>query len=165
MNSHESLYVNELSRKLDLDKRNLVKKLKELEMYGILKSQNRGNLRFYSINKNYPLYKEYEKIIQKTIGLEDRLKKVMQEVTGVKEAYIYGSYAENKMDTHSDIDLLIIGNHELLFLQKKINMLQKEVDREINSVNMSEREFKKRLKSRDPFILEILGKKSIKIIG
>ena len=29
INPHQSLYVNELSRKLDLDKRNLVKKIKE----------------------------------------------------------------------------------------------------------------------------------------
>ena len=39
INPQESLYVNELSSKLQLDKRNLVKKLKELEEVGILKSQ------------------------------------------------------------------------------------------------------------------------------
>ena len=31
INPHENLYVNEISRKLQLDKRNLVKKIKELE--------------------------------------------------------------------------------------------------------------------------------------
>ncbi len=44
INPQESLYVNELSRNLDLDKRNLVKKLKELEKEGILKSQINVNL-------------------------------------------------------------------------------------------------------------------------
>ena len=53
LNPQESLYVNELSRKLALDKRNLVKKLKELENETILKSEKRGNLRFYSINRDY----------------------------------------------------------------------------------------------------------------
>jgi len=165
INPHESLYINELSRKLSLDKRNLVKKLKELEKHGILKSQIRRNLKLYSINKSYPLYKEYKKIILKTIGLEDKLKRFMKEIAGVKEAYIYGSYAKDKMDTHSDVDLLVVGNHEILLLQRKLNKFQKEIEREINSVSMDEHEFKKRIKNKDPFILEVLKKKHIKIIG
>ena len=165
INPQESLYVNELSRKLNLDKRNLVKKLKELEKDGILKSQMRRNLKLYSINKSYPLYKEYKNIILKTTGLEDKLKKVMKEVAGIVEVYIYGSYAKNKMDAHSDIDLLIIGNHKIVLLQRKLNKLQKETDREINSVSMDEHEFKKRLKKKDPFISEVLRRKHIKIIG
>jgi len=164
INPQESLYVNELSRKLNLDKRNLVKKLKELEKDGILKSQIRRNLKLYSINKSYPLYKEYKNIILKTTGLEDKLKKVMKEVAGIVEVYIYGSYAKNKMDAHSDIDLLIIGNHKIVLLQRKLNRLQKETDREINSVSMDEHEYKKRLKNKDPFISEVLKRKHIKII-
>jgi len=58
INPHENLYVNELTRKLNLDKRNLVKKIRQLENEGILKSQSRGNLKLYSINTDYSLYKE-----------------------------------------------------------------------------------------------------------
>lgn len=164
INPEESLYINELSKKLNLDKRNLVKKLKELEKNGILKSQPRGNLKFYSLNQNYPLYEEYKKIILKTVGLEERLRHITREIEGVKEAYIYGSYAKNKMDVHSDIDLLVIGSHEMVILQKKLNTLQKEIDREINSVSMDEREFKKRIEKSDPFIIEVLKGKNIKIV-
>jgi len=165
LNPHESLYVNELERKLKLDKRNLVKKMRELENEGLLKSQIRGNLKLYSINKDYPLYKEYNKIILKTVGFEDRLKKILEGIEGIKEAYLYGSYAQNSMDVHSDIDLLVIGNQDILTLQRKLNKLQKEIDREINTVNMDERELKKRVKNKDPFISEIFKNKHIKVIG
>lgn len=164
LNPQESLYVNELCRKLVVDKRNLVKKLKELETEGILKTQTRGNLRLYSINKDYPLYEEYKKIILKTIGFENRLKKMIKEIDGVKEAYIYGSYAKNKMSSYSDIDLLVIGHHDVVSLQKKINKLQREIDREINVVNMDEREFEKRRNKNDPFISGILTEKYIRVI-
>ena len=164
INPRENLYVNELLRKLSLDKRNLVKKLRELEKEGILKSQTRGNLRLYSINKSYPLYKEYEKIVLKTVGLEDRLKKLIGEIPGINEAYIYGSYANNKMDTHSDIDLLVVGSHKIILLQSRLNKLQKEIEREINIVNMDQREFKKRIQKKDAFILGVLKDKNIKII-
>lgn len=164
INPRENLYVNEILRKLSLDKRNLVKKLRELEKEGILKSQTRGNLRLYSINKSYPLYKEYEKIVLKTVGLEDRLKKLIGEIPGINEAYIYGSYANNKMDTHSDIDLLVVGSHKIILLQSRLNKLQKEIEREINVVNMGQREFKKRIQKKDAFLLGALKGKNIKII-
>lgn len=164
LNPEDTLYVNELCRKLEVDKRNLVKKIKELAQEGILKSQIRGNLKFYSLNRNYPLYEEYKRIILKTIGFEDSLKSITEGIEGVKEAYIYGSYAKNKMDVYSDIDLLVVGNHSVIALQRKLNKLQKEIKREINIVNMDENDFKKRIKNKDPFVCEILKGKNIRII-
>jgi len=110
------LYINEISKKFKLDKRNLVKKMKELEKEGILKSQRRGNLKLYSINQDYPLYEEYKGIVIKTLGFEENLKAVLKASKGVKEAYIYGSYAEDKMDVYSGIDLLVVGNHNMALL-------------------------------------------------
>lgn len=163
LNPKESLYVNELSRNLVLDKRNLVKKIKELETEGILKSQVRGNLKLYSINRDYPLYNEYRKIVIKTIGFEGNLRNALKDIKALKDAYIYGSYPKNKMDTHSDIDLLIVGSHNIISLQKKLNKLQREINREINVVNMNEKEFKRKIKNRDPFIIGILRNKYIRI--
>lgn len=164
INPQESLYVNELSSKLQLDKRNLVKKLKELEEVGILKSQSKGNLRLYSINKKYALYKEYKQIIFKTVGIEYNLKKIINNIVGIKHAYIYGSYVKGKMDVHSDIDLLIVGEHNIIALQRALNKFQKEIDREVNVVNMDASEFKKRIKNQDTFISEVLKNKHIKIV-
>jgi len=164
LNPQECLYVNEISNKLGLDKRNLVKKLKELEMECILKSRNRGNLKLYSINEKYPLYNEYRKIILKTIGVERELKETLQKIKKIKEAYIYGSYAKNKMDIHSDIDILVIGEQDVLSLQRKINVIQSEIDRAINVVNMGKKEYKDRLQRKDPFIKDIFKQEHIKII-
>ncbi|GEM_PF-3646523 len=38
----------------------------------------------------------------------------------IKEAYIYGSYAQDALSAHSDLDLLVVGNYEIKTLQKKI---------------------------------------------
>lgn len=164
INPHESLYVNELSKRLQLDKRNLVKKINQLEMEGILNRQTRGNLKLYSINKNYSLYEEYKKIVMKTTGLEANLNNIFKGVKGIKEAYIYGSYASNSADTHSDVDLLVVGDHSIIMLQNRLNKLQKEIGREINVVNIDEIEFKTRVKNKDPFITGVLVKKHIRII-
>jgi len=68
------------------------------------------------------------------------------------------------MDSHSDIDLLVVGAQDTIPLQKQINKLQKEIDREINVISISQQEFDSRRKKKDPFISEIIRKEYLKII-
>jgi hypothetical protein len=68
------------------------------------------------------------------------------------------------MAFHSDVDMLVIGSISTITLQKLIHKLQKDIDREINATVMSEGEFKKRVKNKDPFIGGILKQKHIKVI-
>jgi predicted nucleotidyltransferase len=164
LNPHQSLYVNELARRLAVDKRNLVKKLRELELDGLMVSEKRGNLRLYRINQKFPLYKEYERIVLKTIGVEEKLRQILRAVPGVKEAYLYGSYAQERMSAHSDLDLLVIGDHKIVVLQKRLISLQSEIGREVNTVNMSEEEFGRRKAKKDPFLSGIFGHKAIKLV-
>jgi predicted nucleotidyltransferase/predicted transcriptional regulator with HTH domain len=163
LNPHESQYVNELSRKLSLDKRNLVKKIRDLEKEGLLKSEVRGNMRLYSLNKHYPLLAEMKNIFLKTAGVENKLRTILNELPGVKKAFLFGSYAQDKMSAHSDIDLLIVGNHKIIALQKKLSALQKELEREINAINMDEPEFAKKRRNQDPFISNIFKNKTIEL--
>jgi len=164
LHPEDNLFVNEISRKLDIDKRNLVKKLKELEEEGILTSEARGNQKLYSMNSSYPLHNEYRKIVFKTIGIENRLRDLLKTVEGVKKVYLFGSYAKDELDAHSDIDLLVIGEHKIVKLQKQITLLQKEIDREINVVNMDNKEFKNRKKRKDVFLETVFRKKYIEVI-
>ncbi len=164
LHEDESLYINELVRRLGVDKRNLVKKLNEFEREGLFKSEVIGNQKYYSLNKKYPLYKEYKKIILKTIGIEKQLKTALSNIKGIKKAFIYGSYAEDKMDAFSDIDIIVIGNHSTVLLHKKIAQLQKLTEREINIISISQEEFNSKIKSNDSFITDILRKKRINII-
>lgn len=164
LHPEERLFVNEISRKLNLDKRNLVKKLKELEEEGIFQSETRGNQKNYSINTSFPLFNEYKQIVFKTIGIEKKLRDILEKVEGVQKAYLFGSYAKNELDTHSDIDLLVIGEHKVISLQRHINSLQKQIDREINIVNIDKKEFDDRKKRKDPFIESILKEKHIEVI-
>lgn len=161
LNPKAKNYINELAKILDLDPKNLYRKLRELEKEGILESEFLGKQRYFYLSKS-PIVEAYRQIILKTVGFESLLKKVLNKIKGIKEAYLFGSYARDKMDTSSDIDLLVIGNHSPLILQKEIIKLQREIDREINIINMSEKEFKEK-KNKDPFIKNIFSDKFIKI--
>ncbi|MBI2118925.1 MAG: nucleotidyltransferase domain-containing protein [Elusimicrobia bacterium] len=164
LNPQEDLYVNEIERKLHLDKRNLIKKIRELESQGFLNHEARGNLKLYSINQNHPLYAEYRKIVLSTVGFEDQLKTILKTRKDIQEAYLYGSYPQNAMDSSSDIDLLIVSKGSAISLQKSLSPLQKEIQREINVINMDEQEFKRRIQKKDSFLSQVLKQKHIKLI-
>ncbi len=158
-----SFYINELARRLKLDSGNLTRKLHELENLGVLKSELRGRERYYSLNKAYPLIKEYRKIILKTFGVEDALKKLLRAIPGVKKAFIYGSYAKNQMDSASDIDLLVVGEHRALDLQRKIVELQRTLSREINLTSLSSEEYAAKHKN-DNFLRSIESKPKVVLV-
>jgi DNA-binding PadR family transcriptional regulator len=59
----ESYYVRELSGLIRQDPGNLSRELRKLEEEGIYSSTTRGNVKFYSLNKAYPLFREVKKIV------------------------------------------------------------------------------------------------------
>lgn len=164
LHENESFYVNELSRGLALDRGNLIRKLREFEGVGLLQSEFKGAQKYYCLNKQFPLYKEYRGIVQKTIGLESKLKVVLQDVPGIQNAWLFGSYATGKMDDLSDIDLLVVGCHQTVALHERLAPLQKFFGREINAVSMSGEEFVRRREAKDPLVTDIFKGRNIQLL-
>lgn len=142
------------------------KSLNALEREGILKSNRRGNQRLVSLNNKYPLLKEVKKIIQKTVGIEIMLADVVSQASGIETAYVFGSYARDKMQSYSDIDLILVGQKrtedEIL---EGIEKIEKLVQREINSKFYTTQEYASKKKQNDPFLKEILGNRTIVLKG
>ena len=159
-NSADELYINEMSRKLNCDTGNLTRKLIELEKAGILKSELKGKQRYFSLNKSFPLLPEYKKIILETAGFEHLLKQSVDSIPDIDNAFIFGSYASGEIDTLSDIDLLVVGNHDTIKLQKEVAGMQKKINRQINVISMSKDEYERKKRS-DPFLKEIIARKKI----
>ncbi len=62
-NPDESYYVRELSGLIKEDPGNLSRELRKLEEEGLYNSITKGKVKFYSLNKAYPLFKEMKKIV------------------------------------------------------------------------------------------------------
>jgi predicted nucleotidyltransferase len=163
LNPRAKKYTNELARLLDLDPKNLDRKLKELEKYGLLKSEFLGRQRYFYLNSRFPLIREYKKIILKNVGFEKELIAALEKLPQLKAAYLFGSYAKDKMDVASDIDILLVGDHSPLSAQKIILPFQQKLGREINIIDMTEKEFRSKKIKKDPFLKSILSA-AIKII-
>ncbi len=146
-------YLSEIAGIVETSPGNAQRELNRLIRAGIVKTEKRGNMRYYAVDKSSAAYPEMKKLVLKTIGVEHELTRILT-VSGVKFAFIFGSYARNEIKPDSDIDLCIIGKVDENELINKINKLEKDIEREINYHIYTPGEFKKKLKT-DSFLKNI----------
>ena len=156
-NPTRRLYLRQAASILKEDPGNLSKEFFRLEKEGVFISEAQGNQKHFYLNRQYPLYNELKSILFKTAGVEGRLKDMVGKTKGIRLSFIYGSYAANKENASSDVDLMIVGNPDEDKLLKDVEAAERILGREVNYNIYPVTEFKKRLKNRDSFITNILN--------
>ncbi|MBU2564564.1 nucleotidyltransferase domain-containing protein [Patescibacteria group bacterium] len=157
-------YLRELEKKLEISVGNIRRELLSLEKIGLFKKEKKGNQLYYFLNKKTPLFEEIKKIVSKTIGIEARIEKGLKKIKNIKISFIFGSFAKQKEDQFSDIDLMIIGNPDENILIKNISLIETYLSREINYVIFSQQDFRKKSKE-SVFLEDIISNPKIFIIG
>ncbi|MBI4122085.1 MAG: nucleotidyltransferase domain-containing protein [Parcubacteria group bacterium] len=163
LNQHARHYIRELAGILRLDPSNLQKKLRQLEEQGFLQSEFQGKQRYYQLNKAFPLLKEYTAAFRKRYGIQEDLKRLLEDLPGVDQAYLFGSYTKKTFDELSDVDVLVVGEHDSLRLAKILHELEHRTQRQINVVEYGTLDFNKRKKS-NPFLADVLSSQPIRLI-
>jgi predicted nucleotidyltransferase len=164
-NPGQTYYLRELGRLLECSVGSLRRELLKFQEDGLFLTERRGNLVFYSLNTGHPLYGEMKGIVAKTVGVVGSLKQALKSVLCVQVAFIYGSFASNRENPTSDIDVLIIGDASLMELSTVLRGVQKRLMREINPTVYAHDEYLKRKAEGGGFIEDILTKPKIMLIG
>jgi DNA-binding transcriptional ArsR family regulator len=163
--SEEALYLGEIVKLTGEDRGNISRELRNLENIGLLVSRKEGNLKYYSLNRGYLLYDELRSIIQKTRGVTGTLKETLSKVQDIDYAFIYGLIASGTETAKSDIDLMVIGEIPLESLLKLMKGPEKSLGREINPSLYGVKEYKRRMKKKDPFIVRVMKEPRIMLMG
>jgi len=161
----ESLYFGEIVKLTGEDRGNISRELRNLESIGLLVSRKEGNLKYYSLNKNFLLYDELRSIIQKTRGIIGKLKETLSEAKKIDYAFIFGSIASTTETAKSDIDLMVIGDIPLENLLRLLRSPEKTFGRDINPSLFSFKQYKNRIKKKDSFIMQVMSEPRIMLIG
>jgi predicted nucleotidyltransferase len=164
-NPDQSFYMQEVGRILNKKPGVFQRTINNMENEGILKSEFKANARYFTANKEYPLYKELKSIVFKTIGITGSIKTALGKSGTIDYAFMYGSYARGTENRLSDIDMAIIGRCDENVLIKELDRLEERLKREINYKLYSINDFKKEVRQKEPFLLEILSEKKIMLIG
>jgi predicted nucleotidyltransferase len=141
------------------------RELNRLEDLGILVSEPKGNSKAYRVNQTSPIEPELRSIVLKTEGLGGLLQKKLGEIGNIHKAFIFGSVASGKADSHSDVDLMVIGNVELERFSSLIAESEKDLNRPINYVIFTKKEWEEKLAKGEAFALNVEGSEKIMLVG
>lgn len=158
-------YLREIGQYLKKEPGVFQRSLQKLVNDGILTDRRSANLRYFQLNKKYPLYNEIKRIVSKTLGLELELKKLIDSLKGVEIAYVFGSVAKNTENSMSDIDLMLIGKIDQIKIMEKIRKTEDVIGREINYHIFDKEEIIRKLGNKNDFLMHIFNNPIILLKG
>lgn len=158
-------HVREIVRRLDEEINAVRRELARMEKGGLVSSEWRGNRRYYEFRRDYLYYHELLEMVVKSSGIGGAIIKERNHLGKIKYAFMALAFARGKNLNPSDISLMMVGNVVLPTLSAIVHDEEVRREIEINYSVMSEEEFGFRLSRRDPFILEILTKPRIMLLG
>lgn len=161
----EMYYVREITRKIKEEINAVRRELDRLLGAGILRSEQRGNRLYYSLNERYLYHQEFQQIIAKSTGLGKKVRRNRRKLGKIDFLMFSGKFVRGKKPTKDEIEVLIIGNIVLTELQAIMKDEEKKLGREINYAVFDNEEFEFRKTRRDPFIMEILYSTRVMIVG
>jgi predicted nucleotidyltransferase len=162
----ESYHVREIARLTGTIAGTLHKELATLAKAGILSAQPRGNQKLYTANCNCPVYEELASILRKTSGMVDVLAAALLPLAEqIESACIFGSVAQGRETTHSDVDILLIGAVSFADIAMALYPCHEALGREVNPKVYGNAEWAEMVHKNEGFVREILTKPKMFIIG
>ncbi|MCX6802969.1 MAG: nucleotidyltransferase domain-containing protein [Candidatus Diapherotrites archaeon] len=147
--------INEVGRETKLSVFSAKKYCDAFLKEGLLKVEDVGNQRRFSLNNNSPYTKELKKTFSLLWFKEREIEKIVSDKA--HSFAIYGSFASGEFDENSDLDLLVIGlKEEIDNLQ--LSKFRKEIKREVQLVCYDWVKWEKMKKEKHEFAQSILGK-------
>jgi predicted nucleotidyltransferase len=164
-NPDKSFYTREIAKLTGEPLSAVRRELGYLETAGLLRSRRNGNLKYYSVVKEFPFFPELKRIIYGTIGIGDYLSQAFSGPDQVELAFIYGSVASNTEKSSSDIDLFVVGDIDYDRLHELVIEAETDIGRTINFTLISRKEFNERVDRGEPFVKRIMAEEKIVLKG
>lgn len=161
----EMYYVREITRKTKEEINAVRRELERLLGIGLLKSEERGNRLYYTVNERFVFFQELQQIVVKDSGLGKKIRKLRKKLGTVEFVMFSGKFVRRKPVMQGEVDVLVIGDVVLQELEALIKEEQEQLGREINYAVFSLDEFEFRKQRRDPFIMDVLYGSRVMVIG
>ena len=113
--------------------------LKRLAACGLVRMSESGRQKYYQANPHSPVYEELVGLIRKTRGLVGPLREALEPfVEDIRAAFVFGSVAEGRGRTDSDIDLMVVAESlDCLDLHEALQTAEQTLHRSVNPNRIS----------------------------
>ena len=157
LNSSSRSYLRSLENEFGESTNAIRMELNRFEEAGMLKSEKEGNRKYFRANTQHPLFGEVHKIMQKYVGIDQVIERVVDKLGNLEKVYLEGSFAKG-LDAEV-IDLILIGKQiDRQYLTSLINKAEEVIEKRIRYVLFEPGKEKNYLKSQQVRPLLIWGK-------
>ncbi|HET8810410.1 MAG TPA: ArsR family transcriptional regulator [Flavobacteriaceae bacterium] len=133
LNSSSQSYLRSLETEFGESTNAIRLELNRFEDAGMLESEKKGNRKYFKANTKHPLFGEVQKIMQKYVGIDQIIERVVDKLGNLEQVYIEGKLAKG-LETEV-IDLILIGKQiDRQYLTALINKAEEVIDKRIRYV-------------------------------
>ena len=139
LNSTNKGYLRGLAQEFGESTNSIRLELNKLEGAGMLCSEFDGNKKYFSANKEHPLFYDIQNIVRKYVGIDLVIDQVVNDLGAIKKIYLTGEWSKGK---ESDvIDLCFVGeNLNKIYLLELIEKAERLIDKKIKYLIYQENE-------------------------
>jgi hypothetical protein len=149
LNASRKDYLRNLETDLGDNTNSIRLELNKLEEAGLLLSFVKGNKKYFHSNHNHPLFPDIQSILMKITGLDELMKRVLENVGDLEMVYLSGELAYG--NDSEIIDLILIGKINREYINDVIIKVENYINKKIRFVTFSASEF---LVKRDRILTE-----------
>jgi predicted nucleotidyltransferase len=132
--------LTDLARSVNLAVSSVQREVERLTRSGLVESQRVGNVRRVRADRSSPFFPELRGLIVKAFGPVPLLRDAVSGLSGVSDAYIFGSwarYAHDPAQMHEppgDIDLVVVGTPDPELVYNATSQVERELGMEVSPV-------------------------------
>ena len=162
----QSFYTRQIAREVNASVGAVQRELENLSKVGLIIRSSVGSQVFYQTNRDAPIFREMQALVNKTIGIFSVLRSALHPLAKrVLVAFVYGSVAREEETAQSDVDLMIVGKATLDEILSRLSTVEKSIGRPINPTVYSVEEFKSKLASGNHFLTAVLKGQKVFLLG
>ena len=143
------------------------RELVRLAASGLVTGTRLGQQKRYRANRESPIFDELRSIIEKLAGVPQVLEAALAPLRDrIHFAALYGSVAKHADSAASDIDVLVVS--DVLTLEQVFEALapaERRLGRRISPTLFTSDEYRRRKRSKQPFLSKVLSGKHVVLIG
>ncbi len=133
LNHRTTSYLRDLESEFGESTNAIRLELNRLEQTGLLTTERQGNKKIFRANKKHPLFCDIHNILLKHTGIDHVVEKVINQLGGLKRAYLVGNFARGKDNPVIDL-LLVGGNIDMNYLHTIVEKAEKYINRRIRHI-------------------------------
>jgi DNA-binding transcriptional ArsR family regulator len=156
--------IAQLESATGIPQQTLSREVARLIQAGLVRDRRQGRMHLVAADQTSPYFPELAGLLLKALGPKEVLSEELAAVPGIREAYIFGSWARRydgiPGDPPRDVDVVIIGEPNVDEIYAACQRTARTIGQEVNPVVLSPREWKQK---RSGFLRQLDGGNLVQI--